>query len=199
MIKVLGRKTSGNVQKVLWLLEELGEAYVQEDYGRQFGNTQTPGYLALNPTAKVPTLVDSDLAIWESNTILRYLAAKSGNRFYSADLGMRTLIERWMDWQLAALNGSYLFMFRESKKTSAERSPDFATQEGDFTTQLKILDGALSGRSWLAGDALTIADMALGTITQRCLAFPLDLPALPNLRDWQARIDARPAFAKAIS
>jgi len=75
MLKLLGRKTSGNVQKVLFMLEENGTEYVREDYGRQFENTKTPEYLGMNPTAKVPTLVDGDLVIWESNTILRYLAA----------------------------------------------------------------------------------------------------------------------------
>ena len=76
MIKLLGRQTSGNVQKVLFLLEEIHMPYTREDYGRQFNNTQTDAeYHALNPNAKVPTLVDGDLVIWESNTILRYLAA----------------------------------------------------------------------------------------------------------------------------
>ena len=76
MIKLLGRQTSGNVQKVLFMLEEIKVPYVREDYGRQFSNTQTPEYLALNPNGKVPTFVDGDTVIWESNTILRYLAAK---------------------------------------------------------------------------------------------------------------------------
>jgi glutathione S-transferase len=80
MVKILGRGTSGNVQKVVWLLEELGQAYAREDYGRQFNNTQTEAYLALNPTGKVPTLVDGDVTVWESNTILRYLCNKSGRR-----------------------------------------------------------------------------------------------------------------------
>ena len=75
MIKLLGRQTSGNVQKVLFLLEEAGIPYAREDYGRQFSNTQTAEYKALNPTSKVPTVVDGETVIWESNTILRYLAA----------------------------------------------------------------------------------------------------------------------------
>ncbi len=76
MLKVLGRKTSGNVQKVLFFLEETGTPYEREDYGRLFENTKTADYIALNPTSKVPTLVDGDTVIWESNTILRYLATE---------------------------------------------------------------------------------------------------------------------------
>ena len=63
MLKLLGRKTSGNVQKVIWLLEEMGEPYEREDYGRQFGNTGDAAYLALNPNGKVPTLLDGDVTI----------------------------------------------------------------------------------------------------------------------------------------
>src|ERR1051325_1839171 len=104
MLRVLGRGTSGNVQKVVWLLEELGASYKREDYGRQFNNTADAAYLALNPNGKVPTLVDGDTVIWESNTILRYLAAKAGSKFYPADPAARSQVERWMDWQLASLN-----------------------------------------------------------------------------------------------
>jgi len=75
MIRVLGRQTSGNVQKVMFLLEEIGLKYAREDYGRQFNNTNTDAYRKLNPNMKVPTLVDGDVVMWESHTILRYLAA----------------------------------------------------------------------------------------------------------------------------
>ena len=98
MLRVLGRATSGNVQKVLFLLEELGIPYQREDYGRQFNNTQDAAYLGLNPNGKVPTLVDGDVVIWESNTILRYLATKHGaTALYPTDLAQRSQVERWMD------------------------------------------------------------------------------------------------------
>jgi glutathione S-transferase len=199
MIRLLGRKTSGNVQKVLFLLEELDEPYKREDYGRQFGNTTTPDYLNLNPNAKVPTIQVDGLTIWESNTILRYLAIRAGHRFYPAEPGKRTDVERWMDWLLASLNPLYLYMFREAKKPAAERPADFAAQEKEMAAQLTILDGALARHTWLAGDEFTIADIAMGPIVKRCLGFAIDLPALSNLRSWQARIDARPAFQTATA
>src|SRR5260221_8457238 len=199
MIRLRGRKTSGNVQKVLFLLEELGERYEREDYGRQFGNTTTPDYLNLNPNAKVPTIQVDGLTIWESNTILRYLAIRAGHRFYPAEPGKRTDVERWMDWLLASLNPLYLYMFREAKKPAAERPADFAAQEKEMAAQLTILDGALARHTWLAGDEFTIADIAMGPIVKRCLGFAIDLPALSDLRSWQARIDARPAFQTATA
>jgi len=196
-MKLLGRKTSGNVQKVLFLLEELKLPYEREDYGRQFNNTQTPDYLRLNPNAKVPTLVDGKLVIWESNTILRYLAAKAKSPLYPTDPGQRSQVERWMDWQLASLNNPYLAMFREAKLEPAKRSADFANQQKDLGAQLSILDKAMG--KFVAGDELSIADMCLAPIVYRCLRFGVDLPELANVKRWDAAISAREAFKKATA
>jgi glutathione S-transferase len=196
-MKVLGRKTSGNVQKVLFLLEELKQPYEREDYGRQFNNTQTPDYLSKNPNAKVPTLVDGSLVIWESNTILRYIASKAKSNLYPADAAKRTHVERWMDWQLASLNNPYLAMFREAKLEPAKRSADFAAQEKDLGAQLAILDKTMG--KWVAGDEMTLADICLAPIVYRCLRFGVQLPELPNVKKWDATISARDAFKKATA
>ena len=196
-MKLLGRKTSGNVQKVLFLLEELKLPYEREDYGRQFNNTQTPEYLRLNPNAKVPTLVDGSLVIWESNTILRYLAAKAKSPLYPTDPGKRAQVEKWMDWQLASLNNPYLAMFREAKLEPAKRSADFANQQKDLGAQLSILDKAMG--KFVAGDELSIADICLAPIVYRCLRFGVDLPELANVKRWDAAISARESFKKATA
>jgi glutathione S-transferase len=198
VIKLLGRQTSGNVQKVIFCLEELRVPYVREDYGRQFGNTLTDDYRKLNPTSKVPTLVDGDVVIWESHTILRYLAAKHGPTLTGASPAERTLVERWMDFLLGALNTPYVAVFKDAKKPAAERAADFAAQSTDLVAQLKILDGHIAARPWFALDRFTIADMALGTIVKRCLEFPIERPPYPELTRWQAAIEARPAFAVAV-
>jgi len=199
MIRLLGRKTSGNVQKVLWLLEELGLEYVREDFGRQFNNTADEAYLRLNPNGKVPTLVDGDLVIWESNTILRYLANKTGGRLYAADLGERTRIERWMDWQLAVLDQPFLAIFRDARLEPAERSAQFPANVKQLGQTLSILDRGLGVGSWAAGEAFTIADIALGPEVHRCLGFGVELPALPNVRRWHEAVVKRPAFQKATA
>jgi glutathione S-transferase len=198
MIRLLGRQTSGNVQKVIFCLEELGVPYIREDYGRQFGNTLTDEYRRLNPNAKVPTLIDGDLVIWESHTILRYLAAVHRPTLTGTTPAECTMVDRWMDWLLGALNTPYVAVFRDAKKVSAERAPDFAGQSADLLAQLKILDGHIVGRNWFALGRLTIADMALGPIVKRCLEFPIERPAYSELERWQAAIDARAAFAVAI-
>ncbi len=199
MLRLLGRKTSGNVQKVLFFLEETGTPYAREDYGRQFNNTQTPEYLKLNPNAKVPTLIDGDLAIWESNTILRYLAAKAGSPLYPAAPGARTEVERWMDWQLATLNPVYLALFQGAKLAPAERAADFPAQVKAMGDALTILDGQLARSAWVAGSSITLADICLGPIVYRCLRFGVELPALANVKRWDAAVSGRDAFKRATA
>src|SRR5262245_53518672 len=114
MIKLLGRQTSGNVNKDICCLQDVAWPYVRHEYGRQFGNTLTETYRKLNPTAKVPTLIDGDLVIWESHTILRYLAAVHGPALTGASAAERTMVERWMDFLLGALNTPYVAVFRDA-------------------------------------------------------------------------------------
>jgi glutathione S-transferase len=198
MLRVLGRGTSGNVQKVVWLLEELGAPYQREDYGRQFNNTQDAAYLTMNPNGKVPTLVDGEEVVWESNTILRYLASRLGAaKLYPAAPLARSQVERWMDWQLASLNGPYLGVFKEAKKPAAERAASWAADSKELTAQLEILEKGTAGRPWLAGAEITLADICLGPIIHRCLDFPIELPALPGIRAWRDKLTQRPAFKKA--
>jgi glutathione S-transferase len=198
MLRLLGRNTSGNVQKVIFLLEELGTPYTREDYGRQFNNTQDAAYLKLNPHGKVPTLVDGEVVVWESNTILRYLCNKlQKDSLYPIEPATRSEVERWMDWLLASVNYHYVAVFKDSKKAANERAASFETDAKELAAQLSILDGAMAGRPWIAGNSFTIADIALGPILHRCLDFPIALPALSNLKAWRAKLAERPAFKKA--
>jgi len=199
VLRLLGRKTSGNVQKVLFFLEETGTPYTREDFGRQFNNTQTPEYLKFNPNAKVPTLIDGDLAIWESNTILRYLAAQAGSALYPSDPGARTHVERWMDWQLATLNPLYMALFQGSKLPPEQRSADFSAQVKAMGEALTILDGQLARSPWIAGSSITLADLCLGPIVYRCLRFGVELPALENVKRWDAAVSGRDAFKRATA
>jgi len=197
VIKLLGRQTSGNVQKVIFCLEETRTPYVREDYGRQFGNTTTEAYRKLNPNAKVPTLIDGDAVIWESHTIVRYLAALHAPRLLGATPAERSLVERWMDWLLATLNTPYVAVFRDVKKPAGERAADYPAQCADLVAALKILDGHLAGKEWFALGRFTLAEIALAPIVKRCLDFSIERPRLAELERWQSAIDARPAFAVA--
>jgi glutathione S-transferase len=196
MLKLLGRFTSGNVQKVVFALEELRLPYERQDYGRQFNNTQTPEYGALNPTRKVPTLLDGDVVIWESHSILRYLAAKVASPLYPADLAARSRVDRWLDWQLASLNAPYVAAFLETRKPEAERNADILKP---LLPELAILETWLGERACIAGADWSIADIAFAPLIRRILAFPYAMPPLPNLTAWRDRVAALPGYAVAAA
>jgi glutathione S-transferase len=159
----------------------------------------TDAYRALNPTSKVPTLIDGDLVVWESHTILRYLAALHAPVMHGTTAGEKTLVERWMDWLLAALNTPYVAVFKDVKNAPEARAADFAEQAKSLVEQLALLDGQLARQEWFALGRFTLAEVALAPIVKRCLGFAIERPALPALEKWQSAIDARPAFRAAIS
>ncbi|MEM9221580.1 MAG: glutathione S-transferase family protein [Pseudomonadota bacterium] len=199
MLKLLGRKTSGNVQKIIFLLEEAGIEYEREDYGRQFENTQTPEYLVLNPTAKVPTLKDGDVTIWESHSILRYLAETKAPLLTGIDAAERSEVERWMDFLLATINSGYVTAFKGAKLDPAERPAGFDAEVAGLHAGMAIISNHLDGKDTVALGKLTIADIALAPIMGRCLNFPLERPAMPGLEAWFAKIAERPAFKAATT
>lgn len=183
-----------------WALEELGLSYEYVKLDNAKREHRTPEYLAINPNGKVPTLVDGDAVIWESNSILRYICNKQGGHaLYPSDPVARSQVERWMDWQLASLNNPYLGIFKETKKPAAERGASWATDAKELKTQLDILEAGMGGQPWLAGQAMSLADICLGPIVHRCLDFPVELPGLASLRAWRDKVTARPAFKKATA
>jgi glutathione S-transferase len=134
--------------------------------------------------------------VWQSNTILRYLANQTNSPLYPADPAQRSQVERWMDWLLAELNPAYLAGFRDAKKAEGERAPDTAQNLGN---ELALLEGKLAKSAWVAGGQFSLADVALGPIVKRCVGFPLGLPAFAKTQAWLATLQARPAFQKATA
>lgn len=203
MIRLLGRKTSGNVQKVLFFLETTGVEYEREDYGRQFENTKTQDYLAMNPTAKVPTLVDGENVLWESNSILRYLSATYAPELTGSTPAECALVERWMDFLLAAINPGYLAGFKSAKLDAEERPANLPAQLKDLHANMAILDQHLannaSGSEFFALNKMTIADIALAPIIGRCLNFPYERPAMPALEAWFEKLSKSDPFKAATS
>ncbi|MEO8081587.1 MAG: glutathione S-transferase, partial [Caldimonas sp.] len=112
MLKILGRTSSINVRKVLWLCAEMALPFEHELWGTGFRSTHTPDFHALNPNELVPVAVDGDFVLWESNAICRYLAQAHGRSdLLPAEARPRALVEQWMDWQLAELNRSWSYAF----------------------------------------------------------------------------------------
>jgi glutathione S-transferase len=201
MLKIWGRSTSSNVQKVLWCCAELDLPFERLDVGGPFGGNRDPEYLKLNPNGLVPTVKDGELIMWESNTICRYVAStRNGERLYPRDPGARTQVERWMDWQLAVIGapmGQLLFgLVRSTPETRDAAAIEAARRRA--LAGWAIVDDALADRPYLAGNQLTLAEIVLGTQIYRWFTFPIERPALGNLRAWYDRMHARPGFKEHI-
>jgi glutathione S-transferase len=202
MLKILGRKTSSNVQKVLWCCGEIGLPFEREDIGGEFGKNKTPEYLALNPNGLVPTINDDGFILWESNSCVRYLAAKYGKgRLWPADPQLAASASRWMDWQLSTVNPPVGTLFRALLKNPRD---DIPTAELEAARKRagevwKMLDAQLAKTPFVAGTDLTVGDIALGNAIHRWFKFPLERPDLPGLKAWYDRLCARPAYQKHIA
>lgn len=202
MIKLLGRANSINVQKVHWCLEELGLPYTRTDVGMAFGGNDTPEYLAKNPNGRVPTLEDDGFALWESNVIVRYLAAKhSAGKLWPTDVRQRAEADRWMDWQQTTVSPAIFGVFWQLIRTTPEKR-DAAVidkSKADCLAVFTMLDARLKGRAYVAGDTFTMGDIPVGCAAHRWLNLPIVRPSLPNLQAWYERIKARPAAAKILT
>jgi glutathione S-transferase len=210
MMKIYGRKSSINVQKVLWCLGELGRVegrdYERIDAGMEFGVNDTPAFLKMNPMGLVPVLVDGDFVLWESNAIVRYLAASAGdNGLCPSDPHARAESDRWMDWATGTLWAALRLVFLGLTRT-AEDKRDMAAiarswEEG--TKRLKILDDLFAERAFCAGATLTMGDLILGVTVHRWVSLAekyADVlgpkPSYPALEAWYLRIASRPAFQR---
>ncbi len=202
MLKILGHPASSNVQKVLWCCGELELPFERRDIGGSFGGNRTAEYLALNPNGLVPTIDDDGFILWESNVIVRYLAARHApNALYPTDLRQRADAERWMDWQQTTLSVPMGVLFRALLRKPAEQVDSTALEaaRGKASASWEILDRALADRSYVAGTQLTIGDIALGNAVHRWYRLPMERPALQRLEAWYARLCARPAYRKYIA
>lgn len=201
MLRVWGRTSAVNVQKVLWCCEELGIAYERVDAGGPFGGTETPEYLEMNPNGLVPTVSDDGLVLWESNTIVRYLAAKyAENTLLPEDVAQRALAEKWMDFQLGTLWPAFRVGYKGLTRTPPEeRDPKAIDASLKATAEhLSILDAQLARDAFVAGEEPTVGDVALGPVVYRWLNIDIDRPSLPNLERWHDRLTQRPAYRKSV-
>ena len=200
MLRIWGRVNSVNVKKALWAAEELGLKYERIDAGMQFGVNKTPEYLRMNPTGLVPTIDDDGFVLWESHTIVRYLAAKHGmGALCPADPRARADAERWMDWAFTFQNAMRA-VFWGLIRTPPEKRDHKAIEEGRNKSAelLAIPEKVLAGRQFITGKGFSMADIPLGCEVQRWMRVPIDRPRLPNIEAWFERLRARPPFRKIV-
>src|ERR1700730_14578112 len=201
MLRVWGRTNSSNVQKVMWAIGELGLAYERINIGLEFGGNDKPAYLALNPNGLIPTIQDGDFILWESNSIIRYLAGKhSRGKLEPRDPKTCALASQWMDWQISVFQPAFTKTFWGIVRTPSEKRDETVTAESKAksASAAKILDAELSHRAYLAGDAFSMGDIPMGVFIYRFRQLVPECTRLPNLERWYASIEKRSAFREHV-
>lgn len=202
MLKIWGRRSAFNVQKVMWLVGELGLEHEHTTLGGDAGGLDDPDFVRMNPHGRVPVIDDNGTVVWESHAILRYLAAVYGDAaLWPDDPALRSHADRWMDWtqtslQPTFLNGIFWGYFRTPE---SQRDWPAIRQNQELSNQyFKRLDDALEGRDFLGGSSLGLADIPAGTHLYRYFGMDLERPALPRVEAWYDRLQERPAYREHV-
>jgi glutathione S-transferase len=209
MLRIWGRLSSVNVQKVVWCARELSLDHERIDVGGAFGGVDTPEFLAMNPNGMIPVIedglndsADTRFVLWESNAIVRYLSARYGpGNLYPLELHERADADRWMDWQTTSYSPSMVDAFMQLVRTPEDqRDAERIERSRKAAERMSaILDAVLARQPYVAGQRFTMADIACGCATHRWLGLPLDRPARPNLERWMATLRDRRAAQEVLA
>ena len=205
MLRIYGRASSVNVQKVLWTVGELEIAYERIDVGGRFGGLDTPGFLAKNPNRRIPTIDDDGTVIWESNAIVRYLAARHGEgTLWAVDPAERAQADQWMDWMQTTLAPDFYDLFWQVIRIpkAQQRAEAIASAAQRTAAHYGLVDRSLAGRSFIRGERFTMADIPIGVTLYRYFSAlqeaALPAPSLPSLEGWYDRLQSRPAYRRYV-
>jgi len=202
MLRIWGRLSSVNVQKVVWCCDEIGLAYERIDAGGAFGRNTTPEYLAMNPNGLVPVIEDDGFILYESNAIVRYLAGRhAAGTLWPNEAHARADVDRWMEWQSTGYTPAMVQVFWQLVRTPPEKR-DAASIEASRVKGEKhsaILDAHLAGREFVAGNAFSCADIVVGCAAHRWLNLPMAREPRPHLERWYAMLRSRPGGRQVTS
>ena len=201
-LKLWGRATSYNVQKVAWVLAELGLECPRIDAGGAFGGLDDPDYVALNPNKRVPTLMDGALVLWESNTICRYLvnAYASSHLFGRDHLQDHARADMWMDWFQSTVYANSIALFYQtvrlppSKRSIEKKEACLAALSEAFS----IFEDSLNDRRFILGDQLSLGDIPMGAFLYRYFTMDIARPDLPNIARYYSDLSQRPTYQNAV-
>jgi glutathione S-transferase len=205
-LKIYATALSANGRKVLAVSRHLGLKPEIYDVNVYRGEGLSPKYLAVNPSGKIPTLVDGEFVLSESNAILLYLAEAHGaNRLWSSESKQRSRIAQWLFWESAHWQPTLIAFLSElvGHRLLPERvpSPQHAPDWSSALVQpvLHTLEAGLSANAFLAGSEPTIADFAVAGMTTyfRAAAFPSQ--RFPKIADWCARIESFDSWRGTLS
>ena len=201
MLKIWGRLTSVNVQKVVWCADELGLEYERIEAGGQYGVVNSPEYRAMNPNGLVPVIDDGGFVLWESNAIVRYLATNYGaDSLWPSDVRVRADADRWMDWQAVSLNPGIGPAFIQLIRTAPEKRDAGVIESARFETEKKlvVLDAHLATREYVAGSRFTMGDIPLGCSVDRWFKLPLAHGSHPHVERWYTALRERDGAAQVV-
>jgi len=201
MAELWGRKNSYNVQKVLWILDELKIEYLHHDVGSNEGDLQKPEFLKLNPRARIPVLRDSGTVIWESNTIVRYLSATYGEKiFWQNNPLQRSYADRWMDWELATLQPDFMDLFWGFYRKPEASRDNVLIEKAKIRCEqhFKMLDDHLKQNDFVAGEVFSMGDIPPATCLYRYFEMGIEVEQPGNVMAWYQRLARRRAFQRTI-
>ncbi|HRJ70497.1 MAG TPA: glutathione S-transferase family protein [Beijerinckiaceae bacterium] len=201
MLRLWGRLNSINVQKAAFALEEAGAPYERIDAGMAFGIVGTPEYRAKNPNGLIPLLEDGDFTVWESNVIVRYVAAQyASGTLWPLDARARASADKWMDWQqttlVVALGPAFLGLIRTPPEQRDAKAIEASVAKTDEL--MGRLNAALSATSHVAGERFTMGDIPIAATVHRWLNLPIARTDYPAIKAYYARVMARPAAQKTL-
>lgn len=202
MLTIWGRISSINVQKAVWAAGEVGQSFERIDCGGSFGGLREPVFLAKNPNAQIPVLEDGEVCIWESNSIVRYLAARYGSGWiWEEDPALRADADRWMDWMQSELQPALTpVLWGLVRKVPEHMDPaKIAASAAKAERLMEILDNHLATRGFLAGERFGMADIAVGCGAHRWLNMPVERTPRPHVQRWYETLFARPAAKAALA
>ena len=193
MLTIWGRLNSHPVKKVVWLAEEIGLDYRRHDVGGAFG--MDAAYLALNPNALIPTIEDDDLVLWESNAILRYLAARYAPHLWPDDVKQRASADKWMDWQFAFADAQRDVFLMLVRKPREQHDATVIAHGAEATAKkMAMLEDVLARQPWLTGESFGIADIPMGTYAHTWFTLDMPRPDMPHVRRWYEALQTRPGY-----
>lgn len=203
MIILKGMEVSPAVNKVRFVLNHLGLDYRFDRVNLMDGEGQTPEYLKLNPTGKIPVLIDGDFAMWESNAIIKYLARRQKSSLYPEDIKKQALVDQWMDFgSLHVTSAMSRLTYNMLIAPRRGETPDARSMEDGckfLNRYLPIVDAQLGKNKNLAAQELSLADFNMLSALDPAEVCEVDLSAYPNLTKWRAELQKQPFYTKCYT
>jgi len=197
MLQLYGNSRS-RAMRCLWMLEEMGKPYQLIEKSTRADDLQDSEYLRLNPNARIPTLVDGDLVLWESMAINLYLAQKYEGPMHCPGPEVLGLAAQWSFWAMLETEALLLDLLNHrAVLPEFARDPSYAERDELLLKKpLDVLNGALVEHDYLVGNSFTVADLNVASILVWGKMARLNLLNHPEVRRWFDACLARPAYGR---